>query len=110
MNDTNRPPVTNKNREQTGIKDAFRTPIGGITRIEMDKETKQRKEILRRLNILERRVDKDWRAQNAINEFDCRLILNYSAKLLFFKKAFSKVWKIELKNRADGFHWEIKIV
>lgn len=45
-----------------------------------------------------------------IDEFDCRLILNYSAKLLFFKKAFSKVWKIELKNRADGFHWEIKIV
>jgi len=62
------PLVTDRNREKTGIKDAFRTPIGGITRIEMDKETKQRKEILRRLNNLERRVDKDWRAQNAINE------------------------------------------
>ncbi len=37
-------------------------------RIEMDKETKRRKEILRRLNNLERRVDRDWRAQNAINE------------------------------------------
>jgi len=31
-------------------------------RIEMDKE------ILRRLNNLERRIDKDWTAQNAINE------------------------------------------
>ncbi len=54
--------------KETGIKDAFRTRIGGITTIEMDKETKRRKEILRRLNNLERRVDKDWRAQNAINE------------------------------------------
>ncbi len=54
--------------KETGIKAALRTSIGGITRIEMDKETKQRKEILRRLNNLERRVDKDWRAQNAINE------------------------------------------
>ncbi len=26
------------------------------------------KEILRRLNNLERRIDKDWRAQNDINE------------------------------------------
>ena len=34
----------------------------------MDKETKQRKEILQRLSRLERRVDKDWRMQNAINE------------------------------------------
>ena len=42
--------------------------IRGITKIEMDKETKRKKEILRRLNNLERRVDKDWRAQNAINE------------------------------------------
>jgi len=33
----------------------------------MDKETKQRKEILQRLSRLERRVDKDWRMQNAIN-------------------------------------------
>jgi len=48
--------------KETGIKEAFRTPARGITRIEMDKE------ILRRLNNLERRIDKDWRAQNAINE------------------------------------------
>ena len=34
----------------------------------MDKETKRTKEILRRLKNLERRVDRDWRAQNAINE------------------------------------------
>ena len=54
--------------QETGIKDAFRTPIGSIARIEMDKETKRRKEILRRHNNLERRVDKDWRMQNAINE------------------------------------------
>jgi len=36
--------------------------------IEMDKETKQRKELLRRLRNLERRVDKHWSMQNAINE------------------------------------------
>ena len=34
----------------------------------MDKETKRRKEILRRLNNLERRVDKHWADQNAINQ------------------------------------------
>ena len=34
----------------------------------MDKETKRNKEILRRLNNLERRVDKHWSMQNAINE------------------------------------------
>ena len=34
----------------------------------MDKETKRTKEILWRLRVLERRVDKDWRAQNAIND------------------------------------------
>ena len=45
-----------------------------------------------------------------IDEFDYKLTLKYFAKLLFFKKAFSKVWKIELKNRADGFYWEIKII
>jgi poly(A) polymerase Pap1 len=54
--------------KETDIKDALRTPTRGIARIEMDKETKQRKEVLRRLNNLERRIDKDWRAQNAINE------------------------------------------
>ena len=34
----------------------------------MDKETKQRKEILRRLSNLERRLDKHWADQNAINQ------------------------------------------
>jgi len=34
----------------------------------MDKETKRSKEILRRLNNLERQVDKHWSMQNAINE------------------------------------------
>ncbi len=34
----------------------------------MEKETKRTKEILRRLNNLERRVDKHWSMQNAINE------------------------------------------
>ena len=34
----------------------------------MDKETKQRKEILRRLSNLERRLDKQWAEQNAINQ------------------------------------------
>ena len=54
--------------KETGIKDAFRTPVGCITRIEMDKDTKRRKDILRRLNNLERRLDKQWAEQNAINE------------------------------------------
>ena len=36
--------------------------------IEMDQETKQIKEIQRRLTRLERRVDKHWSMQNAINE------------------------------------------
>ncbi len=54
--------------KEHGIKDAFKTPIGGSTRIEMDKETKRRKEILRRLNNLERRLDKQWAEQNAINQ------------------------------------------
>lgn len=45
-----------------------------------------------------------------IDEFDYKLTLHYYAKLLFYKKTFSKTWKVELKNRADGFHWEIKII
>jgi len=45
-----------------------------------------------------------------IDEFDYKLILKYFATLLFLKKTFSKVWKIELKNRADGFYWEVKII
>ncbi len=48
--------------KETGIKDAFGTPVGGITRIEMDKETK------RRIDKLERRLDKQWADQNAINQ------------------------------------------
>ena len=48
--------------KETGIKEAFRTPVRGITRIEMDKETK------RRIDKLERRLDKQWAEQNAINQ------------------------------------------
>ena len=48
--------------KKAGIKDAFRTPAKGIAKIEMDKETK------RRIDKLERRLDKQWAEQNAINE------------------------------------------
>ena len=48
--------------QETGIKDAFRTKARGIARIEMDKETK------RRIDKLERRLDKHWADQNAINQ------------------------------------------
>ncbi len=54
--------------KETVFKNALPASVRGITIIEMDKETKRRKEILRRLNNLERRVDKHWAAQNAINE------------------------------------------
>ena len=54
--------------KETGLKDALRAPTTGNARIEMDKETKRTKEILRRLSNPERRLDKQWAEQNAINQ------------------------------------------
>ena len=47
---------------ETGIKDVFGAKIRGIARIKMDKETK------RRIDKLERRLDKYWVEQNRINQ------------------------------------------
>ena len=52
----------------------------------------------------------DFGAGARIDEFDYKLTLKYFAKLLFLKRTFSKVWKIELKNQADEFYWEVTIV
>ena len=54
--------------------------------------------------------DINFGAGARIDEFDYTLTLKYFAKLLFLKKSFSKVWKIELKNQPDGFYWEVTIV
>jgi len=45
-----------------------------------------------------------------IDELTYKLTLKYHARLLFLRKSFSKIWNVELKNRPDGFHWEIKII
>ncbi|GAB3401177.1 hypothetical protein GCM10027318_08540 [Massilia agilis] len=42
-----------------------------------------------------------------LTTFSYVLRLKYEAKILFFKKKFSKKWKVELRNFEDGFSWNI---
>jgi len=46
-------------------------------------------------------------AHGNFEQFDYVLTLKYCAKLLFFKKNFSKKWKVELKNYPDGYSWSV---
>ena len=46
-------------------------------------------------------------AHGNFEQFDYVLTLKYCAKLLFFKKNFSKKWRIELKNFPDGYSWGV---
>jgi hypothetical protein len=44
------------------------------------------------------------------DEFRYKLTLSYDARLIFLKKSFAKQWSVELKNRPDGHHWEVRII
>ena len=46
----------------------------------------------------------------SISEFSYILILKHRAKLLFLNKQITKKWKVELRNFADGYSWDIKIL
>ncbi len=69
----------------------------------MDKETKRTKEILRRLNNLERRVDKDWRMQNTINESATKAMTTLFAmdrNLLEAHERIEQIWSV-LEDQND---------
>ncbi len=66
----------------------------------MDKETKRTKEILRRLNNLERRIDKDWVAQNAINESATQAMTTLNQVLFKDHERIEQIWNV-LEDQHD---------
>lgn len=44
------------------------------------------------------------------DEFSYKLELKYSARMLFFSRNSSKSWLIALRNRPDGYSWNLTII
>ena len=44
------------------------------------------------------------------DEFSYTLELKYHARLLLFKKSFSKKWNVELNNYPDRYSWTVTVV
>ncbi len=44
------------------------------------------------------------------DEFSYTLELKYQAKLLLFRRSFSKMWNVELNNYPDGYSWAVTVV